>query len=377
MTEAFVFGFVQVKEDLLFIGKAKENKIIDFYVFDRKNHSKVGNIYRGRVLNKINGLNAFFVDIGENKNGFFQCDDFLFSSIKESDEMILQVNYDGNESKGPRLTEKYELKGRYFIITPSNSNFRASKKFKDTRKKEKLKEKYEAISKNIGFVIRSKAEKADEKDLDNEFKELVSLANNLEKEKNFTPTPKLLYKYEFIDEYLDFEDCEEVSTNDTFIKDKLETLNKSTLIKLNKNFSIKNSSLFGDLKKYFTRKVVLENGIELVFDKTEAFNVIDINSNGFLIHEKGITKKDANINCISELIKQIHIRNLYGIILVDFISYLDKEREEELLNIFKAESKKYKNPINIIGFTKLGILELTRNKKVNNLSLVDLNINIF
>lgn len=371
------FSFLESKDPYLFLGSIKNSKLEEFFVFDQENKSKVGNIYRARLINKIKGLNGFFVDLGDEKHGLLQVDEKRFKELKEADELILQVTYDGNDHKGPKLTEKYELKGEYFILTPFDKKIRLSKKFRDKAYGLELKEKFKEKSQGLGFIIRTESQEASLEVLEEEFQKLLDLYESLEKERNFSPTPKLLYQPDYLKEYMSLTDSGLFLTNDKFFLEKIKKAYPNGEVLLDKDFSIRNNPLiFKEIKDLFNRKVTLENGIELVFDKTEAFHVIDINSKGFLNPGKD-QAKDVNLNCYEEIIKQIHLRNIYGIILIDFISYSNKKDEEKLLNYFYQESRKYKNPVNVIGFTRLGILELTRNKAVTNLSLEDLGPSIF
>ena len=121
----------------------------------------------------------------------------------------------------------------------------------------------------------------------------------------------------------------------------------------------------------------MENGIELIFERTEALHVIDVNSKSFLHKKTHYDIYDVNIESLINIIKQIVFRNICGIILIDFISLKDKILEKQLLDEIYKVTKSFNNPPNIVGFTKLGILEVTRNKKVNNLKLENITLDIF
>lgn len=371
------FSFLEENENYIFTGQILENNLTDFYVFDKNIESKVGNIYRARLLNKVNGLNGFFVDLGEDKHGLLQVESDRFSSLKETDELLVQVTYDGNESKGPKLTEKYELKGKYFILTPFSSTSRISKKFKNRERALQIKNYFESKFTKTNFVIRTAAETVSLEVLEEEFKNLFERKKYLEKEKNFSPTPKLLYKNNYVLESLDSDKGFTFISNSLTYMDLYKEKYKNNEVTYDRDFSVKkNTTVFKQIKELFKERIVLQNGIELVFEKTEAFHVIDINSKSFFNPGKDLPK-DANKNCVREIINQIHLRNIYGIILIDFISYSNKKNEDKLLNYFYEESKKYTNPINVIGFTRLGILELTRNKGVNHLSIENTDLSIF
>lgn len=368
------WSFAQIKNNYLFIGEVNDKNLEDFKIFNWENRSIVGNIYRGRLLSKIPGLNAFFVDIGLEKNGFLQLPKEEFNLYNEGDELILQVISDEIGNKGAKLRLKYEIKSENIVLTPFSKGIRFSKKIKNEEFKNTFVNMFESITDNkTGVVVRSCAINHTLKDLESEIKIGYEIFTKLEKEKNFSPTPKLLLESNSIENELKFK-IDNIVTND---KELYELLNKKNeKVKLDPSFDFSVKNIFYDINNLFQRKVVLDSGVELVFDKTEAFHVIDINSKGSIRKERHSNFLEINKNSVKEIIKQIYFRNLYGIILIDFISLKDKNQEKEVLKYIKEISKNYSNPINVIGFTKLGILELTRSKNTSNLSTENLNKNI-
>lgn len=369
------FRFFEFKDRFLIYGKVSEEELVSFKIFDLDQPSIVGNIYRGRILKKIPSINGFFVDLGLSKNGFFQPKKNKFNNYDESDEIIFQVISNPVEEKGPKITDEYELKGNYFILQPFRNKINVSKKINDQQVSKKLIE----ISRNIlgdsyGGIIRTKAKDIDSENFISELKNLLKTQKNLELEKNFSPTPKLLVKKDVLYNLLNLDKNIFVITNNEELYDKYK---KDYNIEFDTNFSIKYTKYFPEIKKLFNKIVVLDNGIELVFEHTEAFNVIDINSKKFLDKKSDKSLDDVNINIIKDLTKQIDFRNLYGIILVDLLSFSSKKKKNLFLENLFLESKKYKNPINIIGITRLGILELTRNKSVSNKPLENIDLSIF
>lgn len=367
------WAFIQRGFDYDFIGEVRESELIKFEVYNANEKSIVGNIYRGRLVNKIPGLKAFFVDIGMEKNGFLQLKSSEFNYYNEGDELIVQVISKGDKNKGPKLTISYEIKSELVILTPFNKTIRFSKKIKDLEFENKLinlLEKYKSC--NTGFIIRTKAYDFSLEEINKTILKLLNVKNKLEAEKNFSPTPKLLHE-EKLNQLYEFSQRIKIFTNYQYHNKILIELGYDSIY--DSDFKVSNTIIFNDIKEIFSRKVTLENGIELVFDETEAFNVIDINSKGFIRKDKNLEMDDVNLNSVKYIIKHIHFRNIYGIILIDFISLKDKNKELEIIRLIKEYSKNYSNPVNVIGFTKLGILELTRNKKVNNLSTKKINLN--
>lgn len=365
MKESYVF--LENTDKFLITGYVQNKELNFLNIFEKNKNSLVGNIYRGRVIKKVDALKAAFVDIGEEKNGFLQPESNLYRDLQEGKEIIVQVKTDANQSedKGPGLELKYELSGKNFVLKPFENKIFISKKIRDIEKKHELFKLVEDVLKNnYGAIIRTGAEKASLKDLENELNHLVGIHESLSKEKNYSPTPKLLIEnnpYEKV--LLDFK-CNEFITNDKKTETRLKEISEEFNIVYDEKFSCKyDSFLYGEIKKAFLRKVNLKNGIELVFDKTEAFNVIDVNSRSYLKHD--LEKSSfyfSNYDSYKEILRQITLRNLTGIILVDFLKFKSEKSQEEFLEKFKEYSNKFYNPVKVAGFSNLGILELTRKK---------------
>lgn len=373
------FNFIEIRKNYLIVGEVNESKLTSFEIFGLQDKSIVGNIYRGRILNKIKSLNAYFVDIGIGKNGFLQIESKINTDYNEGDEIIVQVTSPADGEKGVRLRDEFEIKGINLIITPFNDDFRISKKILDIDFIEELKTNVKALlPKGIGAIVRTSAQNYSIEEINAELRELLSLAEQLDKEKNFSPTPKLLMEEDYITDSLNFNNLSDIFVNDKKIYDfLLSSFSKNNVI-YDKSFRIKDDNeIFRQIKELFDRKVILDNGIELIFEKTEALYVVDINSSGFLHKKTHHDIHDVNIESLINIIKQIVFRNIYGIILVDFISYKNKIQEEQLLKKLYKMTKLFKNPPQIVGFTRLGILEITRNKKVNNIKLENITLDIF
>lgn len=372
------FNFVEKRNNYLIIGEVSESKLVSFEIFNLEEKNLVGNIYRGRIINKIKGLNAYFVDIGLKKNGFLQIDFNKKMSYSEGDEIIVQVTASEDGEKGVRLNNRYELKGVNLIITPFNSEFKISKKISDLEFIEKLnKEIKPLLPKSVGGIVRTNSQNNSIKEIKIELEELLEIENRLNKEINFSPTPKLLIEEDYIRNSLNFNNLYDIIVNDKEIHNLLSSYFPKNNVIFEESFRIKEHEIFKQIKILFDKKVVLENGIELIFERTEALHVIDVNSKGFLHKKTHYDMYDVNIESLINIIKQIVFRNICGIILIDFISLKDKILEKQLLDEIYKVTKSFNNPPNIVGFTKLGILEVTRNKKVNNLKLENITLDIF
>lgn len=373
------YFFIEKKGKYVIIGEIKGEELIQFEVFDSLDDFAVGSIIRGRVINKIEALNAYFIDIGMNRNAFLQIDERDERSYSEGEELIVQIISKAGGEKGCKITDKYEIKGKHLILTPFTSEIKFSKKINDLDYIENLKDGIKnVLGNNLGIVVRTSAYSRDNETILKELCQLLDKYNYLLNERHFSPTPKILIKGNNFTGISNFRKSVLIHTNDKDIYTDLESKCSINEVVYRKDFSIKhNSKIFAKIKSLFERRVILDNGIELIFDKTEAFNVVDINSKGYLHRKSYKTLDDVNLEAIGEIVKQIVFRNLQGIILVDLIPLKNKELKKNLLIQLEDITKKYKNPPIVVGITKLGILEMTRNSKVNSIALEKLNLDMF
>lgn len=366
MDEFKTFVFFEETPSNILYGKVEGDSLREFRVINKANKSLMGNIYRGRITKRINNTNTLFVDIGEELNGFLQHKNRDPNSYREGDSIIVQVKSDPHEGKGAILTTDYELRGKYIILQPHSTKTSISKKIYSKAKIGALKGYLkELLDYNGGMMIRSSAEELDDYGvLKNEFQELLTFHEQLKLEENYSPTPKLLLdENDIFNLVIDVPNIP-IIVNNKNLKENIIYYNRDLNVILKVDFSTKYiPKLFKEIKSIYERKILLENGLELIFDKTEAFNVIDINTKNYITGNlKNRNLDTANIESVEEILRQINLRNLSGIILVDFINSGSEKRETELLDFIQKRSKEYGNPVNTHGFTKLGILELTRRK---------------
>ena len=372
--------FYEETESNILFGTVLENRLADLRIVDKHKESLIGNIYRGRILNKFKNINAVFIDIGVEKSGFLQGNSHVMESYDVGDSIIVQVKSDPHDDKGAVLEYNYELKGEYIILQPFNNSIKVSKKIHPRLLQTMLRDfVLDEVGEGVGVLVRTTSGFLDDYNpIIEELNMFRSLQEKLLLEKNYSPTPKLLLKQNDIfsipEKYKNLPIIVNNKELFTSIIEKKQDLN----VIIKKEYSTKyDMSVYNDIKTIFSRSVHLDNGIELIFDKTEAFNVIDINTKDYInINNKNRNLDSANLDSIEEILRQIHLRNLSGIILIDFINSTDNEKQNILLNYIKENSLLYFNPVNIIGFTRLGILELTRRKSFWNKEYTDENFNM-
>lgn len=375
----------------------QDGKLIDYLYELNDNKSVVGNIYKGRVMNILPGMEAAFVDIGLDKNAYLFLDDLLSDKflkekkikkkdvvdisrvLKKGDELLVQVVREPIGEKNVSVTTDISLTGKYIAFIPNTIDVNLSKKIKNIDERRRLEEIGKSIMSNgNGMIIRTFAKGSFRETIEKEYKMLSNLYMQIEQEYKYSYAPKLLYKSNSLIErlFLDYieSSIEEIYVEDKTTKDKfkdmISDLNENDL----KNIKIiesqrgfENFNVESQIKMLFDRKVELSNGGSIIIDVTEALTVIDVNS-GKYVGSRNMeeTALKINLEAIEEIVRQIKLRNLSGIILIDFI---DVKKEENInLIISKAKSlfKDDKAKTNVIGMTKLNLMEITRKKNKEN-----------
>lgn len=380
---------INQKEDLENIILLQNGKIIEYYTStaeDRKRRLE-GNIYAGKVGDIINGMQAAFVDFGGSKKGFIHLKDAmpqvderkskLDTSIdikkilKPNQKILIQVKKDSDNKKGARVSTHISLPGRFIVIMPNIDFITISQKIDDKKKKDELiKFIKENLPEGFGAIIRTSAEKVSKDEIKKDIDVLLNKWEKIEKEYNsISNEPKLICESEnvvekmFID--LSVNGIDRITTNSKEEYEKLKNnLNKSyttEVIYENKKDLIEEYGLIGQLEKIENRKIWLNCGGFITIDKTEALTAIDVNTGKFTGNkdlESTIFKvnKEATI----EIAKQLRLRDIGGIIIIDYIDMKEKENREKIENLLKEELKADRAKTQVEGFTKLNLMELTR-----------------
>ena len=350
-------------------------KLEEIYIDNTIEKSIVSNIYRGRVQKVLLGMNACFVDIGREKNAYLKLE--KDNSLKTGDDVIVQVTKDEIGTKGAKITEEISFSGRYLVYIPSNTRVTMSNKIVDEKERLRLKRLFYTNCKNeTGYIIRTEAQGCSMTDFKNDIKELKSLYVNVEKEFKRGKGPKLLYTesdtaIKYVRDNIS-EEIELIVTNDESKYNELREILKEIdrkyldILKLDKNTDV--FDIYGvekQLNRYLSKKVWLKNGGYLIIERTEALTVIDVNSGKFTGGSK-LEKTAMKINeeAAREIVNQIIVRDIAGIIIVDFIDdQITSSSKKKLLNIMKEEFKKDKRKNEVKGMTSLGLVEISRRRE--------------
>lgn len=356
----------------------EDDKLVELLIEDNKNKKIVSNIYRGIVKNIKPGMEAGFVDIGLEKLAYLPLG--KNKDIKAGQDIMVQINKEGIGTKGPKLNLEISLAGRYLVYIPSNDRATMSNKITDEKERFRLKKIIKAINKeDLGLIVRTEAQGCSLEELKNDLEELKQKYENILKEFKLGIGPKLLYKeFDSTSKYINDnvnEYVEQIIVNN---KEKYEEV-KNLLININKNYVSKlileeNKDIFdlykvqSQIEKSLNKKVWLKNGGYLIIEKTEAMSVIDVNTGkytGSIKLEETVYK--TNIEAAKEIARQIRIRDIGGIIIIDFIDMNKKKYNDELLKVLDEELKKDKRKCEVLGLTKLGLVEVARRRDKNSI----------
>ncbi|HHU51880.1 MAG TPA: Rne/Rng family ribonuclease [Firmicutes bacterium] len=371
----------------------EDGRLVELSIERVNTQRHVGNIYRAKVENVLPGMQAAFVNIGMEKNAFLYVDDLhnckaqensepgdhvynITDLLKEGEEIIVQMVKEPIGSKGARVVTNLTLPGRYLVLMPTVDYVGVSRRITDEKERERIKNlAMELKPKDMGLIVRTAAEGVAEEELVSDLKFLVNLWSKIKKKAKKGPTPCLLYHdhdllYRILRD-LFTEEIDRLIIDDPSAYEKaLELLNTlSPRLKSRVKLFQGDHLLFdayrveSQIEEALKRKVWLESGAYLVFDQTEALTVVDVNTGKFI----GSTCLEdtvllTNLAAAKEIARQIRLRNLGGIIIIDFIDMASEENRRQVLDAFTQELAKDKIKTNVLGFTPLGLLEVTRKK---------------
>ena len=375
--------FIQKNKDNKQIAISENGKLIEYYEENKESKRREGNIYIGVVRNIIKGMQAAFVDIGTEKNSFIYVKDVLpkidetksekiklkdiNEVVKNGQRLLVQVKKDSNDQKGARISTHINLPGKYIALKPESDVITISKKIENIKEKERLlKLVKENLSNGNGAIIRTSAE-GKEKEIIEEIKTLENKWNNIKKKSENVEKPKLISESESIEEKIIIDliekDLGTIEINDKKELEKIKDIvSKETKIEFKENKEILSKyDLYKQIEKIKNRKVWLKSGGFITLDKTEALTAIDVNTGKFTGNnnlEETVFKvnKEATI----EIAKQIRLRDIGGIIIIDYIDMHNQEHKEKIQSLLEEELRKDRAKTQIEGFTKLDLMEMTR-----------------
>ena len=298
------------------------------------------------------------------------------SNIKAGQDILVQVNKEAVGTKGAKLNTEISLAGRYLVYIPTNDRITLSNKILDEKERFRLKKSAKSVSKDSeGLIIRTEAVGVNKEEIEQNIKALKEKYEEILKEYRLGIGPKLLYKeLDFSSKYIKEnvnDETEKIITNDIAKYEELKKILESIKIEYKDKLILEeNKDIFdlyrveNQIDKALNKKVWLKSGGYLIIDKTEALTVIDVNTGKFtgnLKLEETVYK--TNIEAAIEVCRQLKLRDIGGIVIIDFIDMHKATYKKEVINILNEELKKDKRKTEVLGMTRLGLVELTRRRE--------------
>lgn len=369
------------------IAVLEDGQVSELY-FDRKvKKSILGNIYVGRVENVLPSLDAAFIDIGEEKNAFLYINEIATDMDFEENEdipkkiqqvlkpnqlVVVQVTKDPIKSKGARLTTFISIPGRYLVLAPFNNGIGVSKKINDIERETLRQIAKEIKPKDFGIIVRTAAKHADKSTLKRDLKSLMKTWNEIQRRISKATKPSLIMSEQPIVlrilRDIFSEEFEAIYVDNKETKKEISRYLNNVGVKFpNLYLYDKTDDLFDAfnvnevIKGAIERKVWLKSGGFIVIDYSEALTSIDVNTGKFTSNKNASeTILKTNLEAAEAISKQLRLRDIGGLIVVDFIDMASEKDRQKVFDKFKQCLEKDKTKTEVLNFSKFGLVEMTR-----------------
>lgn len=379
------------------IALVQDSTLLEYAVEYEGEASLLGNVYKGRVQNVLPGMQAAFVDIGlAGKNAYLPLEEEFYDAefvnreelqtplvkqFKQGQELLVQVVKEPGGDKGVRVRRNIGLPGRALVLLPTVSFCRVSRRIEDEKERERLHEIAEKIvPEGMGMIIRTGAEGLQEFELKEDLAGVQKIWNTILKKEKTMNAPCLLYR----EEDLLFQYVRDVFLPDVdrFVVSDHEMLEKvKSIVAVLWPERIKDIQCAEDrdvftyfqleekVAKLSSKKIWLKCGGYIIIDETEALTVVDVNSGKYIgSNELEETACDINVEAAAEIAKQLRLRDIAGAIVIDFISMSSAEHQNRVLCVLQEGLKADRTRSKVLGFTALGLVEMTRKRTKQKLS---------
>ena len=386
---------INTKKDEKEIELIKDDELVEYYKENSDEERNEGNIYLGIVKDVLSGMQSAFIDIGTSKKGFIHLKDLLpkidlkkigvkkveekqiKDVIKQGELVLVQVKKDSNNLKGAKVSTHISLPSKYIVFTPNTDIITVSQKIEN---KEEVKRLIDLAKNNIkgnnGLIIRTSAARKTQEVIENIKKqeakwEKIQQKYNELKENN-TTNPYLIYENESLIEKLLMDlltkQIEQVIVNDKDDYKLIERIIKENSELKNIKLKVKNieeveaiHNLNKQKERLENRKIWLKSGGFITIDKTEALTAIDVNTGKYTGDDNlEETVYRVNKEATVEIAKQLRLRDIGGIIIIDYIDMKQDDNKNKIEKLLKDELKNDRTKTQVEGFTKLDLMELTR-----------------
>jgi ribonuclease G len=358
----------------------------------------VGNVYMGRVVRVLPGMQSAFIDIGGERAAFLHVADIwghrangepgvpIERLLAEGQNLMVQVIKDPIGTKGARLSTQIGIAGRFLVYLPQESHIGISQRIEDEEERQHLRERLQLLlppEEKGGFIIRTMAETASDRELTLDLEYLRKLWHGIQEKAQAAAPLSLLYQ----DLNLSLRVLRDFVHDETMhiLTDSRETY--QSMLKFSREFTLAGTERIGhyqgerplfdlygvedEIEKALARRVDLKSGGYLIVDQTEALTTVDVNTGGFVgVRSFDDTIFKTNLEAAQVIARQLRLRNLGGIIIIDFIDMDTEEHKNAVLNEFRKALARDRTRMTVNGFTQLGLVEMTRKRTRESLAHV-------
>lgn len=404
--------------------------IVEVFIEREDETSIAGNIYKGKVQRVLPGMQAAFVDIGFDQAAFIYVDDVLDTEshrmyqrfeqdsdgeeeangdgeqaresrenhrpwkaslnheysiedlLTEGQEILVQVAKSSIGTKGPRVTTHISLAGRYMVLMPTVDHIGISKRIEDDTERTRLKELLLSIRENnFGYIFRTQAEGITEAAVKKEMDFLIKTWEDIQSKNKTISAPSLVYKDLTVTfravrdllaneaDKLIIDSKDEYENVQRFLKKLMPDVNLSVELYQGRESIFDAFNIEGDVARALKKKVWLKSGGYIVIEQTEALVAIDVNTGRYVgKHNFDETILKTNLEAVKEIAYQIRLRNIGGIIIIDFIDMKKEQHKEKVMSHLNEAMKKDKSQTNVLPLTELGLVQMTRKRIRRNLT---------
>jgi ribonuclease G len=383
---------VHGEQNLMETAVLQDGRLVEYDMERAEGRQGVGNVYKGKIVNVLPGMQAAFVDIGQGKNAFLYIDDVLHPHLdrqpKEKPEitellrpgqdLVVQVIKEQINGKGARVTTHYSLPGRWLVYMPTADYVGVSKKIASEGERNRLRVAGEELRQpGEGVILRTAAEGESEDALGNDLMILRELWENIARRAEQSAAPCELHREaglvrRLVRDILDFE------TDEVWIDSREAYGEAVSWIREMAPSMVSRVQWYGDkgkvslferyevpaqLDKAFGHRIRLASGGDLAWDQTEALTVVDVNTGKFIgTSSLEDTVFRTNMEAAAEIARLLQLRDVGGIIIIDFIDMEKEEHRDQVLQRLEQYTRTDRTKCHVIGWTKLGLLEMTRKK---------------
>ena len=363
--------FVESREKQIRVAVKQNGELVQCIVEEETSKPQIGEIYKGRIKNIVPAINSIFVDIGLEKEAYmYYSDELKRMNIKKGQDILIEVVKEPLCDKGAKVTHKISIAGKNLVLIMGDEGLSLSKRIEDVIDRQRLTSIIKPI-KDVGIVLRTESVKATEEELLKELAILLEKKEAMERKLRYSTNLGKLQSNTILKKF--FEEIENKKTKVFF--DNEEYLNNiSEILKDKEHIQL---SLYGEKRSLFDfygiekeilklrhKKVNLPCGGYIIIDKTEAMYVIDVNS-GKNIKGRDFSKTifQTNLEAARECGRQIKLRNLSGIILIDFIDLREDYQKPKIIEELRKALKEDKGNVKVYPFTELGLIQVSRKRK--------------